>query len=183
MSYCASFCSCSKSTAQWGLFVTYFFIFEAMSNKHAATWMHHKHVTYILGGLTAAAWWCHAVCVWAVDDQRRGDRTQTPCIHMHTYTLLHTLFGGMINHGIFGSLRRGSEKPFELQKDFFFFSSAGFIRHYYYYYRINSCLSLLYYCCLGVFLPPPHLSEVTKKSQPSCGYCNKFNISTVGIAV
>lgn len=35
-----------------------------------------------------------------------------------TLTHSHALFGGMINRGISGSFRRGSEKPFQLQTDF-----------------------------------------------------------------
>lgn len=108
---------------------------------------------------TAAAW-CFAACVgYGSSAMWRQNSDALTHVHMHTYTLPHTLFSS-INHGIFGSFRGGSEKPFQLQKDFFFFPafSRWFIRHYYY--RINPRLSLLHYCRLSVFLPPSHLSKV-----------------------
>lgn len=120
----ASCCSCSKMTAQSGAFCDYFLSFIKLwptnIQHNCATWMHHKYLTYIWGKLTAAAWWCHAVCVmWIIRDVATELRRADTCIHMHTYTLPHTLFGSGINHSIFGSFRGGSEKPFQLQKDFF----------------------------------------------------------------
>lgn len=111
----------------------YFLIFKAVTNKLTATWMHHKHVTHmgeahcccvvVSCGVCACIWVC--VCgMWIIREREREAaelrRTDT-CIHVHTCTLPHTLFGGMINRGIFGSFRRGSENTFQLQKDFPFF--------------------------------------------------------------
>lgn len=101
-------------------------------------------------------------------------------VYICTLTHSHALFSAawLITASL-GVLEEVQKNHFSFKNIYIYFS-CWFIRHYYY--RINSCLSLLYYCCLSIFLPPHHLPEVTKKSQPSCGYCNKSNISTISAA-
>lgn len=115
----------------------------------------------------------HVCGTWNIRDVATTLRRTDTCIHMHT--LPHALFGSMINHGNFGSFREGSEKPFQLQKDFSILL------------LLNSSLlqvssSVYHFFTIAVSLPPPHLSEVTKKSQLPCEYCNKSNISTISAA-
>lgn len=141
------------------------------------TWMHHKYVTYIWGKLTAAS--C-SVCVGCGSSKTwRQNLDALTHVYICTLTHSHTFYlAAWLIMASLGVLEEVQRNHFSFKKIFIF--SWWFIRHRYY--KINSCLSLLYYCCLGVFLPLPHVSEVTKKSQPSCGYCNKSNISTISVA-
>lgn len=64
-------------------------------------------------------------------------------VYMCTLTRSHTfVFGCIINLGILGSFSGVSAETF---KKLFFYD------------RLNSLQSVLYYCCLIVFLPLPHL--------------------------
>lgn len=141
--------------------------------------MHHKYFTYVHMGecslLLCGGVLRHVCGTWNIRDMATRLRHMYTYAHLHTCTLPHALFGSMINHGIFGSFREGSEKPCQLQKDF----SILLI--------VNSSLllqessSVYHFFTIAVSLPPPHLSEVTKKSQLSCGYYNKSNISAISI--
>lgn len=135
---------------------------------------------------TAAAW-CFAACVgYGSSAMWRQNSDALTHVHMHTYTLPHTLFSS-INHGIFGSFRGGSEKPFQLQKDFFFSSllspAGSFVI------IITGLILVSHFFTIVVLASSSHhliflksfFSEVMKKSHLSCGYCSKSRISTVGL--
>lgn len=136
---------------------------------------------------TAAAW-CFAACVgYGSSAMWRQNSDALTHVHMHTYTLPRTLFSS-INHGIFGSFRGGSEKPFQLQKDFFFSSllspAGSFVI------IITGLILVSHFFTIAVLASSSHhliflrsffFSEVMKKSHLSCGYCSKSRISTVGL--
>lgn len=125
----ASYCSGSKITAQWG----------PPCNKCTAQlrYMDASQMSHTYGGsslLLLRGVSCSVCGMWFIRDA---------LTHVYICTLAHShtlIVVGMINHGIFGSFRGGSENLFQLQRHFFL---LPFIRHYYY--RIHFCLSPLYY--------------------------------------
>lgn len=119
------------------------------------------------------------VCgMWITRDVATELRHADTCIHLHTYTIPHTFYLAIwLIMASLGVIEEVQKNHFSFKKIFLF--SWWFVHHHYY--RINTCLSLLHYWSSSIFLPLPHVSRMTKKSQPSCGYCNKSNISTINV--
>ena len=138
----------------------------------------HVHIgsSLLRGGVIQSV--CVCVCVRACVRGMWIVRTRTHW-HMYTYadlpTPTHFLYGDMINRGIFGSSRAGSEKSFQLQTHFFFLFLNWFTR----------LIPVYRFFTTAVWASSSHhliFSEVTRKSQPSCGFYNTFNISWNGVA-
>ena len=154
----ASYCSCSQINCTVQFLSS---IFTALTKTYSTTPLHGciTSMSRTYGELTSA-WWIYTLCVcvrgmWIV-------RTRTHW-HMYTYADLHTptrfLYGGMINRGIFGSSRAGSEKSFQLQRHLFFLFLNWFTR----------LIPVYRFFTTAVWASSSHhliFSEVTRKSQP-----------------
>lgn len=92
---------------------------------------------------------CSCACVCVGCGSSELGRTDT-CTHMQTYTLPRAFYmAAWLIAASLGVLEQVQKNHFSFKDIFFSFPELV--------YKINSCLPLLYYCCLGLFLPPPHL--------------------------